>query len=639
MSDEKSRTALWAGFVRASCLVAVATLAGTGAGAQQQDAVSVAVARNTVSLDALQEWDAAIDRMIRDGDVAVASRLVDRTLPGRAHEYLAQTVNGVPVVGGGISRQLEAGVTLSLFGTLHQSIGVEVTPALSGAEAALLVEEARNGRIAASRRPALVVLPLPDGAHALAYHVVASDGWAHYVDAADGRILHVADLFRRQSAVGAGSDSRGRQRKLSTTRAGPRFQAYDRLRPAEIVTLDGRFDFLRIDRLIEDHFRNELPLDTRAWVADDVAVDTDNNWEDPAVVEAHVHTGWTYDYLHARHGWQGIDGANGRIFSIVNVDFGIPNAFAAPPPFGPEGTGVYVYGRASDGLREAWLSSLDVVAHELMHGVTHVAVSRRTGDPAGLGGGFPTNTRPGPASFMDDRGRTWTCGSDFWCVDGRFVLGSNESGAVNEAFSDIVAAAVGFFREDAGAPADWVMDSLPGEDPIRSLADPGSLSVVGGADRPYPDAYAGRYEFVIVRAESTSNPGLPDEDDDEPTVLWTYSEAVFVDGRFAFSVGGPGYGGEHWNSTILSHAFHLAIKGGVNRTTGLSVEGVGDAGRGEVERIFFRALTDLMPPAATLPLAAGAIRQAAADLDPGGEAQLAVGQALRAVGLPAVVSP
>ena len=633
MTDEKSRTASWAGFVRASCLVAIATVAGAAAGAQQQDAVSVAVARNSVSLDALQEWDAVMDRMIRNGDLTVASRLVDRSLPGRAHEYLAQTVNGIPVVGGGISRQLEAGATVSLFGALLEDIDVDVTPALSAAEAALLVEEAWSGRVAAGRRPALVVLPLPDGAHALAYHVVASNGRAYYVDAGDGRILHSADLFRRQSAVGAGSDSRGRQRKLSTTRTGSRFQAWDRLRPAEIVTLDARFDFLRVGRLIEGHFGGDLPLGARTWVADDVAADTDNHWEDPAVVEAHVHTGWTYDYLHARHGWQGIDGANGRIFSIVNVDFGIPNAFMAPPPFGPEGTGVYVYGRASDGMREAWLSSLDVVAHELMHGVTHVAVSRRTGDPAGLGGGFPTNTRPGPASFTDDRGRTWTCGPDFWCVDGRFVLGSNESGAVNEAFSDIAAAGVGFFREDAGAPADWVMDSLPGEDPVRSLADPGSLSVVGGADRPYPDAYAGRYEFVILRAQSTANPGQPDEDDDEPAVLWTYSEAVFVDGRFAFSVGGPGYGGEHWNSTILSHAFHLAIEGGVNRTTGLSVDGVGDAGRGEVERIFFRAITELMPPAATLPVAAGAIRQAAADLDPGGDAQRAVGQALRAVGL------
>lgn len=72
----------------------------------------------------------------------------------------------------------------------------------------------------------------------------------------------------------------------------------------------------------------------------------------------------------------------------------------------------------------------------------------------------------------------------------------------------------------------------------------------------------------------------------------------------------------------------------MNRSTGLNVEGVGNADRAEVERIFFRAMTELMPPAATLPLAAEAIRQAAADLDPGGEAQRAVGQALRAVGLP-----
>ena len=53
---------------------------------------------------------------------------------------------------------------------------------------------------------------------------------------------------------------------------------------------------------------------------------------------------------------------------------------------------MYVYGRATDGVSEEPLSSLDVVAHELMHGVTHFAVSRRTGDPAGLGGGLPLNT-------------------------------------------------------------------------------------------------------------------------------------------------------------------------------------------------------------------------------------------------------
>jgi len=110
---------------------------------------------------------------------------------------------------------------------------------------------------------------------------------------------------------------------------------------------------------------------------------------------------------------------------------------------------------------------------------------------------------------------------------------------------------------------------------------------------------------------------------------------VFVDGEFAFLLpGGAGYGGEHWNSTILSHAFYLAVEGGANRTTGLRVEGVGDPGRGEVERIFFRAMTDLMPSATSLPLTADAIRQAAADLAAGSEAQRAIAQALAAVGLP-----
>ena len=368
------------------------------------------------------------------------------------------------------------------------------------------------------------------------------------------------------------------------------------------------------------------------WNANDIAADADNDWEDAAVVEAHVHTSWTYDYLSARHGWQGLDGGDGRIVSIVNVDFGVPNAISVPPPFGPEGAGTYVYGRVSDGVREEPFTSLDVVAHELMHGVTHFAVTRRTGDPAGLGGGFPSNTRLGPKRFTDDRGRTFTCDPDFfWCVDGRFVLGSNESGAVNEGYSDIVGEAVGFFHKNAGATADYLSGGDQTFGPFRSLADPGSLSIVD--DFRYPDAYAGRYEFALTRALAAINPDATDVEED-PTIFWDYTGFVFVDGRFVFSLGGDGYGGEHWNSTILSHAYYLAIEGGTNRTTGLSVEGVGDAGRGEVERIFFRAMVDLMPSAATLPLAADAIRQAAADLVPASEAQRAIKQALLAIGLP-----
>ena len=619
---------------------AVATIAiltaAQDAATQQPSAVSVAAGQAT-GVDRLRQWDEAVDRLIRTGDLVVTSRFNDRTVPGRGHEYLAQTVDGIPVLGGGISRQLDgAGVTISLIGTLHQNIDVDTTPTLTTTEAVFLLERAQGGRFGAERRPSLVVLPLPDGAYALAHRIVMGDGRIYFVHADDGRILHVADAFRRQSAVGAGSDFLGRRKKVSTTRDGTGFHAHDRLRPAEIVTLDGRF-ILFIDRLIFDHFLRDVPPGVPIWTRNDVARDTDNDWEDPAIVEAHTHTGWTYDYLYARHGWRGLDGNDGRILSIANVDLGFPNALAFPPPFGPEGTGVYVYGRPSgQGSREP-LSSLDVVAHELMHGVTHFAVSRRTGDPAGLMGGLPTNMRLGPRSFTDQRGQTWTChsGSGFWCVDGRFLLGSNETGAVNEAYSDIVGEAVGFFHEDAGATADY----LQGGDqttfgPFRSLADPGSLSILEGSHRPYPDAYAGRYEFALARAFSITNSGVTDLEEEEPPIFWRYTGFVFVDGRFSFSLGGSGYGGDHWNSTILSHAFYLAIEGGRNRTTGTTVEGVGDAGRGEVERIFFRALTDLMPPAATLQLAADAIRQAADDLGSGSEAQRAVEEALVAIGLP-----
>ena len=141
----------------------------------------------------------------------------------------------------------------------------------------------------------LVVLPLPDGSYALSYRIAMSDGRFYFVAAADGRILHATDAFRSQSAVGIGNGFRGHRTKLSTTRDGMLFQAHDRLRPAETVTLDTRFNTRRFDRLIIDHFINDLPPGVSVWNANDVATDADNDWDDVAVVEAHAHTGWTYD--------------------------------------------------------------------------------------------------------------------------------------------------------------------------------------------------------------------------------------------------------------------------------------------------------------------------------------------------------
>ena len=85
-------------------VAAIATLApAQHASTQLLGAVSVTAGHDT-GVDALRQWDVAVDRMTRSGGLVVTSRLDDRTLPGRAHEYLAQVIDDLPVFGGGISR-------------------------------------------------------------------------------------------------------------------------------------------------------------------------------------------------------------------------------------------------------------------------------------------------------------------------------------------------------------------------------------------------------------------------------------------------------------------------------------------------------------------------------------------------------
>ena len=59
------------------------------------------------------------------------------------------------------------------------------------------------------------------------------------------------------------------------------------------------------------HVLNLIEPGEPPWTSDDLAGDADNDWDDTAVVGAHAYTGWTYDYFLDRHGWEGIDGANG----------------------------------------------------------------------------------------------------------------------------------------------------------------------------------------------------------------------------------------------------------------------------------------------------------------------------------------
>ena len=288
------------------------------------------------------------------------------------------------------------GVTVSIFGTIHRGLTVDTTPRLTRAEALGILERRSGTGPASDDEPTLVVLPTMLGQYVLAWQATMRDRRRYFVDAGTGDVVQDESVvYEQDAAVGDGRGIAGRRKKVSASSVGGDFRAHDRLRPAEIVTLDMRYNENRFDSLLD-------PRGAR-WAASDVARDADNHWQDAAVVDAHVYTGFTYDYL-LRQGWRGMNGRDGRILPMVNLDF--ENAFFIRPPFGPEKTGGIAFGQLRDGTP---IVDVDGVAHEIMHGVTHFSVSRRTGERGGpapappLGPGSSELHRPLPERCHLDR--------------------------------------------------------------------------------------------------------------------------------------------------------------------------------------------------------------------------------------------
>ena len=573
-------------------------------------------------MSSLRRFDSLVETLAGGGELVLASSRPDGQLQGRTRQFFQQYHEGVPVYGAGVSRQQAGGATVSILGTIETGIDLDPRPRFQSGEALDVLEQQTGAGALSGALPELVILQVPSGRYVLAYHATMRDLRTYFLDAHSGFIVHDESAVREQS-VGAGIGIQGQRKKLSASQAGGAFQAYDRLRPAEIVTLDLRYDGGR--------FRDLLHGDV-VWASSDVASDADNAWSDPAVVDGHTYIGFTYDYLSIRQGWHGVDGRNGRIFSMVNVERGFDNALYAYPPLGPERLGVLAFGETEDGTA---LVSADAVAHELMHGVTLHSVLQRTGTRL-----LDTyRSVPGPSRFSVDgdvyecgRTYTWTNairedwqGREFYfrCEEGRHVLVANEGGAVNEAWSDMFGTAVEFMvHEPSQGPLR--ADYLIGEDAkpaIRDLARPTSQVLERTAERlTYPDAASGMIRFLVVVFEDTG--------------LSVFSPYGSVDGENIVSLGTISYDGIHWNSTVLSHAYYLAIEGGVHATSGLTVQGVGGDRRNDIETVFFRAMTELMPPRTNVEIAAAAVRMAALDLfGAGSDVFAAVDQALGAVGL------
>jgi thermolysin len=423
----------------------------------------------------------------------------------------------------------------------------------AGAARAIVARQS-PAETAVAREPELVVLPRDGGGYALAWRLRATmpdalDVREYFVDAHSGRVLlEYSDLQTQSGIVGRGTGLLGDQKKVSARSGSGGFITNDALRPpASLITYDLKGDTARV----LDYLLGRIQLGTG-----DIAFDSDNAWTDGAVVDAHVYTGLTYDYLYKRFNRRGLNDAN--ITSRAIVHPASRNSTAAERTANPllfanaayYGGGLVIYGvglpdNVTSGGR-SWnhtAAAIDLVAHELTHGVT--------GYTSGL-------------------------------------IYRDESGALNESFSDIIGLSVEFFFQPGGG-GDLRADYLIAEDAvkpsgIRSVSNPGQFG--------HPDHYSRRF--------------LGPEDN----------------------------GGVHINSGISNHAFYLAIEGGTNRTSGLTVQGVGASNREQIEKVFYRAFTQMLPADATFSIARAATIQAARDLyGANSAAEGAVTQAWTAVGV------
>ncbi|MGG2093751.1 M4 family metallopeptidase [Bacillus sp. S13(2024)] len=253
-----------------------------------------------------------------------------------------------------------------------------------------------------------------------------------------------------------------------------------------------------------------------------------NATRDAAAVDAQYYAGVTYDYYKNKFNRNSYDNAGGALKSTVHYGSNYNNAFW-------NGTQM-VYGDG-DGTTFIPLSGgIDVVGHELTHAVTERSSN---------------------------------------------LIYQNESGALNEAISDIFGTLIEYY--DNRNP-DWEIGEdiyTPGKagDALRSMSDPTKYGD--------PDHYSKRYT------------GTSDN------------------------------GGVHTNSSIINKAAYLLANGGTHY--GVTVNGIGND---KVAAIYYRANTVYFTQSTTFSQARAGLVQAAADLYGANSAEVAaVNQSYDAVGV------
>ncbi len=245
------------------------------------------------------------------------------------------------------------------------------------------------------------------------------------------------------------------------------------------------------------------------------------NCGDTSAQRAHDGAAKVYDYYKSRFNRNGINNSDMTMISSVHLGYNVANAYWTGSQM--------LYGDGDGQQLDDLTLSFDVIGHELTHGVTQHTAN---------------------------------------------LVYNNASGALNEAWSDIMGVAAKAYRDNT-TQADWY------------LAEESYTPGVGGdamryMNNPTQDNYS--KDWWPERIPYVSNPNNSNDQ-----------------------------GGVHGNSGIANLAFALLVDGGQHprNKSNATVNGIGLL---KAEQIFYRALTTYMNQSTNFAGARSATAQAAADL-------------------------
>jgi thermolysin len=357
---------------------------------------------------------------LRDAEAELALLGVDEDDLGQTHVRLNQVRDGISVFGGQLITHLDATAVLGFAGNVFDTTAVDTKPRTNPAQAIKAAKGALgyHGDLANKPEPQLVVLPNQDGTAGarLTYLVelLVEDGtdntgrYKYFVDAQSGEVVMSYNDMDGTAASGKGNSLYSGQVTIGTDYTNGTYYLRD----------------LNRGSMLTYTMRNGTTSGYYLTDADNLWGNGTNSDEDSAGVDAHFGAAKTWDYYYNVYGRRGIDGRGYTMNSRVHYGSRYNNAFW--------NGSLMTYGDG-DGSQFSPLVSLDVVGHEITHGLTEKT--------AGL-------------------------------------IYQKESGASNESFSDIFGTAVEFYTGSVGGrTADYLIGEdiytpATSNDALRSMSNP-----------------------------------------------------------------------------------------------------------------------------------------------------------------------